>query len=217
VNTTAEALPGAEATSQPTRVRQPLKIIAKNVFALSLVGACALAYETGYFSADRIVRRDWVALDAYPKDRPGKVVFDATFSPDLLQLRDEKAGSWNLYNGAAPATLSVEGGAMRMTYALAWLGVYFDHKGFEPKALYRVRFEAKVDGEPAAILMRNRQLDYMREQIPTTGGAFKEFVVSYAAPAGRWDQVKIIFMPDGRGKVSGALTIRKFRIERLEN
>jgi hypothetical protein len=64
--------------------------------------------------------------------------------------------------------------------------------------------------------MRNRQLDYMREQLPTTGGAFKEFTASYAAPAGRFDQVRIIFMPDGRAKVNGALTIRKFRIERLE-
>lgn len=137
-------------------------------------------------------------------------------SPDLLTRRDDALGLWDLYNNARPETVTIEDGALVMKYSLAWLGVHFDHKAFEAKKLYRVRFEAKVDGEPAAILMRNRQLDYMRERLPTTGGAFKEFTADFAAPAGQFDKVNVIFMPDGRGKVSGSLTIRKFRIERLE-
>lgn len=189
--------------------------LAKNLFALGVIGGCVLAYETGYFSNDRISRADWVTLYEFPKNRAGTPVYDAVFSADTLKKHDA-AGTWDIYNGAQPSTVTFDGGAMAMKYSLAWLGVYFDHTAFVPKALYRVRFEAKVDNEPAAILMRNRQLDYMRTRLPTTGGDFKEFTAEYAAPAGRYDQVKVIFMPDGRGKVSGSLTIRKFRIERLE-
>lgn len=215
----------AEVSAEMSPVEQPVvashpggrlvRTLAKNLFALGLLGGLVMAYQTGYFSNDRISRGDWNILASFPKSHQGRVVYDAKFGPDLLK-RVDAAGAWDVYNGARPDTVTLTDGALEMKYSLAWLGVYFNHKAFEAKAHYRVRFEAKVDGEPAAILMRNRQLDYMRQQVPTTGGAFKEFTADFAAPAGNFDQVRIIFMPDGRGKVSGALTLRKFRIERLE-
>ena len=77
--------------------------------------------------------------------------------------------------------------------------------------------EAKVETEPAAVLMRNRQLDLMREVIPVSDGTFQTYIFHYVAPNGRYDQVNLIFMPDGRNNVQGRMTMRKFRIERLED
>ncbi len=207
---------GASVATAVSYRRWLLRAAAKNATVLGVVSGVVLAHETGYFSRDRIARADWMALYEWPKNRQGKLAYQVTFTPDLMKRGDDPGGAWELYNNARPETVSIDGGALTMKYSLAWLGFNFNHKAFQPKALYRVRFEAKVEGEAAAVLMRNRQLDYMRERLPTTGGEFKEFTADYAAPAGRFDQVKVIFMPDGRSAVAGALTIRKFSIERLE-
>lgn len=189
-------------------------MIIKNIAFFGLVAGVLLAMETGYFAGDRTPRAQSVALEALAK-APGKVVFEPKIDKDSPARTDQADGVWKLYNGANPDTLSVDGSALVMRYAIAWLGVYFDHKAYEPHGLYRVRFEAKVENEPAALLVRNRQLDLMRQQIPVTGGTFKEFKADYAAPGGRLDQVRLILMPDGREKVNGSISIRNVRIERL--
>jgi hypothetical protein len=190
-------------------------MITKNLVFFGLVLGTYLAIETGYFSNDRTSRGQWTALQAAAQSAGRDVVYEAKFDKDTLSRQDQPDGRWTPYNGARPETLSVEGDALVVQYSLAWLGVAFKHLTFEPSALYRVRFEARVEDEPAALLMRNRQLDLLRQTLPVTGSTFKEFTADYAAPGGRLDQVHLIVMPNGRQKVSGRISIRNFRIERM--
>lgn len=189
--------------------------VARNVFVVALFGGLWLALETGYFSNDRTPRVLDDLQERLKKSPRGDVVFEAQWKPDLLVDRRQPEGFWDYYNGADPDTVSVTADGLKVKYTEPWIGVYFRHLKFKPSTVYRVVFEANVEGQPAAILMRNRQLDLLREAIPVTNGEFKEFNAHYVTPGGAWDQVSVIFMPDEKGDVQGELTIRKLRIERL--
>lgn len=210
----------ARADIEPTRSRDGSSIgwqttVARNVFVAALVGGLWFALETGYFSNDRTPRALDDLQEQLKKSPRGDVVFEAQWKPGLLADRSLPEGFWDYYNGADKDTVSVTADGLKVTYTEPWIGAYFRHLKFRPSTVYRVVFEANIEGQPAAVLMRNRQLDLLREQIPVTSGEFKEFTAHYVTPGGALDQVRVIFMPDGKKDVQGAVTIRRLRIERL--
>jgi hypothetical protein len=192
--------------------------VIKNVVIFSLLLGSYFAVETGYFSSDRTQRRHWNEMESL-KQGKGKVTkaYEADFTKAKIDpLSGGPEGYWDFYNGATADTAQIADGALVLNYTSAWIGASFRHTGFAPYGIYRVTMEAKVENEPAAILMRNRQLDLMREQIPVSDGAFKTYTFFYVAPAGSRDRVSVIFMPDNRDTPKGRMTVRKFLIERLE-
>lgn len=192
-----------------------LNALLRNVLAFVVIGGTWAAVETGYLSNDRTPRAMWAEIERL-KPKEGRAVYEANWQTHNLGHGGNPTGYWDFYNGATADTASITSQGLDVRYTSAWIGAYFRHLAFEPGKVYRVRFEAAVEGQPGAILMRNRQLDLLREQIPVTNGSFKEFTVYYATPGGRYDQVKVIFIPDPPEHVSGKMTIRKFRIEKLD-
>lgn len=215
--TKAEAKADVSAEAIPAASRLALaSTILKNLLFFGVVFGTWYAIETGYFSADRTLRSDWMEMERLKeKGKPVKA-YEADFSRITLDGRGQPEGFWAFYNGATAPTVVVEGGNLVLSYSAPWIGSEFRHTAYEPRAVYRVTIEAKVEGEPAAILMRNRQLDLMRNPIPVSDGQFKTFTYHYVAPGGRLDQVRVIFMPDNRTEPKGKMTVRKFIIERLE-
>lgn len=204
-----------EASPQASRLALAGTVLKNLLFFGILVGAW-YAIETGYFSADRTIRGDWTEMERLKeKGKPVKA-YEADFSKVAIDGSKLPEGFWAFYNGATAPTVVIEGGNLVLNYSAPWIGSEFRHTTYLPRAVYRVTIEAKVEGEPAAILMRNRQLDYMRNPIPVTGGEFKTYSFHYVTPGGRFDQVRLIFMPDNRDKPAGKMTVRKFKIERLE-
>lgn len=207
----------APAGTEPRRRGGALRTLLKNVVALTGIAGTWLAVETGYFSNDRTSRVEWNEMERLKAKSTPRIVYEASFNERSLADRSSPVGFWDFYNGATAETASIENGALEVRFTATWIGAYFRHLAFQPNGVYRVRFEARVEEQPGAILMRNRQLDLMREQIPVTGGEFKEFSHVYVAPGGRWDHVRVIFIPDARNDAKGRMTIRKFRIEKLED
>lgn len=189
--------------------------ILRNALAVVVAGGTWLAIETGYFSNDRTPRVLWEKMERLKSKPKGEIVYEASWQPDIFANRDKTTGYWDYYNGATKDTAALTADGLQVRYTAPWIGAYFMHRAFEPNTIYRVVLEAKVEDQPAAILMRNRQLDLLREEIPVTGGEFKEFTTHYVSSGGRYDQVRLIFMPNLRRNVKGRITIRKLRIEKL--
>jgi hypothetical protein len=193
-----------------------MSVLLKNLFVFgTLIGGYA-AVETGYFSNDRTSRSQWNTMEQLKAKGKPRVVYEADFSKDLLATGKSPEGFWTYYNGATRDTVAIADKALVLNYTTAWIGSEFRHTEFAAHGVYRVTVEAKVEQESAAILMRNRQLDLMREEIPVSGGDFKTYTYHYVAPGGAYDQVRVIFMPDNRQTPKGRMTVRKFRIEKLE-
>lgn len=193
-----------------------LGTLLKNIFFFTVVIGSWIAVDTGYFSNDRTSRGEWNELERLKAKGQAKTVYEADFAKVRIDGPPIAEGDWKFYNGASGDTVKIEDGALVLNYSSAWIGSEFRHALFVPKGVYRVTIEAKVEEEPAAILMRNRQLDLMREQVPVTNGDFKSFTYHYVAPDGGRDRVRVIFMPDNRGEPKGRMTVRKFVIQRLE-
>jgi hypothetical protein len=204
---------GKTASSAATVGRTTL--IIKNAFALFVVLGFVLALETGYFSNDRTSRAEWDEMERLKTSTKGTPIYEARFEPDTLGGRKEAQGFWRFYNGAGSDTASIENGRLEVTYTEPWIGAEFRHTAFETLRVYRVHLELAVEGQPGAILVRNRMHDLLREQLPVTSGEFKPMSFVYVTPGGRLDMVRIALIPDRESDVKGRLTIRKFRIERL--
>jgi hypothetical protein len=215
----AAATAPASAALAPSAARSAgfVKTLLKNLFFFAAVIGSYVAVETGYFSSDRTSRREWNEMERLKdKGKPTKA-YEADFTKVKIDPTVTMAeGYWDYYNGATGDTVSIADGNLILNYTSAWIGSEFRHTKFVPNGIYRITLEAKVDGEPAAILMRNRQLDLLREEIPVTDGSFKTFTYHYVAPVGSRDKVRLIFMPDKRSEPKGKMTVRKFLIERLE-
>ncbi|MFM9941110.1 MAG: hypothetical protein ACKVP7_16640 [Hyphomicrobiaceae bacterium] len=192
-----------------------LGTILKNVFVLFVVAGSWLALETGYFSNDRTSRAEWDEMERLKVAGKAKLAYETSFDRNVLGEWGPGQGYWDFYNGATSETAAVANGSLEVRYTEPWIGVSFAHTGYAADRAYRVQIEAKVEEQAGAILMRNRQLDLMREKIPVTNGEFKPMTFYYVAPGGRLDQVRVIFMPDEPSDVKGKMTIRKFRIEQL--
>jgi hypothetical protein len=194
-----------------------LRTLLKNFMFFGFVIAGYAAVESGYFSNDRTSRGQWDEIDRLKTSGKPKLVHDEKFKDELFTTGRSVDGYWDTYNGANRTSIKSSAGTLELTYTSPWVGTVFHHATFEPHGIYRLTIEAKVDDQPAALLMRNRQLDLLRQQIPTTNGEFKTHTFHYAAPGGRWDQVRLILIPDNRTSVKGRLTVRKFTIEKLES
>ena len=94
----------------------------------------------------------------------------------------------------------------------AWIGAALHFTGYEPDRIYRLTLERTVEGEPAAVIVRNRQMDLERKQIPIGSGTF---AVEFVSPSGSHDKVDVAFIPDNPGKPQGTLRITSVKIERL--
>jgi hypothetical protein len=186
-------------------------ILWKNILALTVGVGIWLALDTGYFSPDRPTRDQWDRIEK-AKGKPGlKVAYEANFAQNRIDREAKRATAWGPYNGATDRTVQFQVDGVTINYEdAAWLGAVFRFDGFQAGGVYRVTFDAKIEGEPGAILVRNKQLDLTREQIPTGRGMHS---VYFAAPPGSRDRVFVIFMPDGRKEPKGSMTITSFKIE----
>lgn len=211
---TAVGLPSAAPPRDPKS--SAIKTLLKNALVLGGLAGAYAAVETGYFSNDRTSRREWNEMERLKEKGKPISVYEANLRNVRINADASPEGGWGFYNGATDATVAVLNGELVLNYTSAWIGGEFRHTTFQPGTVYRLTIEAMVEKEPAAILMRNRQLDLMREQIPVTDGEFKTFRFHYVTPGGSLDRVRLILMPDNRGSPKGKMTVRKFKIERLE-
>lgn len=184
--------------------------IAKNAFALALILALWLATATGWLSPDRATRDQWERIEAL-KGKPGKLVYQSNFAAEAAGRRS-KAGSWGRYNDATETVLIEKDGVTVNYEEISWIGAVFEFDAFEPSQFYRVTVDRVVEGEPGALIVRNRQADLTREAIPVGKG---EFSLTFVAPPGWLDKVYVIFIPDGTDKPKGQLRINSLKIERL--
>lgn len=192
--------------------RSPVRMIVKNAAFLALAGGFWLALQTGYFSPDRPTRNQWEKLELAKKRPGGTLVYQSDFSvekPGAATL----TGTWGYYNNATNTTVTFGPSDIKINFQkAAWLGAVYHMTAFQPGAIYRVTMLGTVETEPGAMLVRNRQLDLTRKQIPVGS---QPFVAEFVAPPGRFDRVQIVFMPDNRGEPKGRMTITSMKIERL--
>jgi hypothetical protein len=190
--------------------RPPFAItIAKNTLALVLAVGLYFGFDSGYFSPDRPTRDQWDRLQsakARPTDEP-------IYTGDLRGMKPGSVtrGTWGRYNGATETTAAFTADGIKVDYKdAAWLGAVFDLATFTPGRIYRITFDAEVKEQPAAIIVRNRQLDLMREQISVGSGTRSVHVVS---PQGNRDRMRVIFIPDAPSNPKGQMTITSLKIE----
>ncbi|MFM9941886.1 MAG: hypothetical protein ACKVP7_20575 [Hyphomicrobiaceae bacterium] len=188
-------------------------IVVKNVVVLGLVLSAWLALSVGYLSPDRPTRDQWERLEKARKGGPTTLVYQSNFSVETPGVEKQPAGYWGFYNGATVSTVQYDPGGVTVTYGgTPWIGAVLHFKAYERLQIYRVTFERSVDGEPAAVIVRNRQMDLMRQEIPVGTGPT---TVYFVAPQGSLDRVYLAFIPDGRDKPVGKLRITSLKIERM--
>jgi hypothetical protein len=190
----------------------PLAVL-KNCVLLAAAGGTWFGLEYGYFSPDRPTRAQWEKLESVKAAPQGALVYQSNFANEKPGEEGKGPGYWGSYNGATLSTVQFDSGGVTVNYKdAAWLGAVFRLVAFEPGKIYRVTMQGSVEGEPAALLVRNRQLDLTRVQIPV-GSA--PFAAEFVAPPGKLDRVFVIFMPDGQSDPKGSLRITSVKIERL--
>lgn len=192
-----------------------IKAILKNVLAVLVVGGHWYAIQTGYFSPDRPTRDQWERLEQVKKLPAGKLVYQSNFATETPGGGRSEVGSWGYYNGATVSTVTYDPAGVTVKYGgTPWIGAKFDLAQFEAQKIYRVTIDRLVEGEPAAVIIRNRLMDLERAQIPVGSGPFK---VEFVAPRGGRDQIVIALIPDNRSKPQGTLRVTSLKIERLED
>jgi hypothetical protein len=187
--------------------------VAKNLFALAVAVSIWLAINTGYFGPDRPTRPQWARLEKAKTLQVDALTYQADFTR-IKAGEPTPSGIWTRYNGATPSTTEFNSDGIGINYAnSAWLGAAFRLSSFVPDRIYRITFQANTDTEPAAILVRNRQMDMHRESIPVGN---KQHVVHFMSPTAPMDQTQVIFMPDGRSQPKGKFTLTSLKIELLK-
>ncbi len=190
-----------------------LPAIVKNIAVFAIIGCAWLGLETGYFSPDRPTRNQWELLERAKAKAAAAVIYQSNFALEKPGETGHQAGYWSRYNGATVSTVRFDPTGITINFdKAAWLGAVYRFAAFEPKAIYRVTMTGSVENEPAAMLVRNRQLDLMRQRIPV-GTA--PFVAEFVAPPGGLDRVDVVFMPDNRNNPKGTMKITSVKIERL--
>lgn len=173
-----------------------------------------LALDTGYLSPDRPTRDQWERLEKAKSAKSSEVVYKADFGREQPGPPRPGQTHWGFYNGATVSTVRYDADGVTVKYnGVPWIGAALHVAGFEPGGIYRLVFEREVMDESAAVLVRNRQMDLVREEIPEGDGTF---AVEFVAPQGRRDQIVVAFIPNGRSKPHGSLRITKLRLERIK-
>ncbi len=190
-----------------------LLLIAKNVFALACLVGGWLAIDTGYLSPDRPTRDQWERLERARAATGGTIVYQSDFSVETPGVAKNPAGYWGFYNGATASTVQFDGSSVTVKYGgTPWIGAALHFTKYEAQQIYRITLQAEVTGEPAAIIVRNRQMDLHREAIPIGTETRK---IEFVAPRGSMDRVTLAFIPDNPGKPQGSMRITSVRIERI--
>jgi hypothetical protein len=188
--------------------------IVKNVLAFGVAGSIWFALQTGYFSPDRPTRLQWDQIERVKGQPGGRVSYQSNFKRDMLIQAADVPPAWGRYNGATSEHVKFDSGGVTIQYSgIAWIGACLSFLDYEPGAIYRLTIDANVETEPGAILVRNRQLDLIRIQVPVGSGTVR---THFAAPQGRLDQVIIAFIADSRSEPKGAMRIASVTIERME-
>jgi hypothetical protein len=188
-------------------------LIWKNGILAALLAALALALTTGYLSPDRAPRYTWEIMDRIKAAPAGRVAYQADFAKHGLGVATP-AGTWGRYNGASEATTQFDPAGITINQQdAAWLGAVFNFKSFVPGGIYRVVLDTTIEGDPGAFVVRNRQLDLMREELPA---GKKSHTMHFVAPPGSLDSVYLVVMPNGRDKPKGTIRISGLRVELME-
>lgn len=191
-----------------------VRMLVKNVAVLALLVGGWFALNTGYLSPDRPTREQWERIERAKSAPGGVVAYQSDFSVETPGVAKQPAGYWGFYNGATVSTVQFDPAGVTVKYGgTPWIGAALHFTRYEPQQIYRITVTSDVTGEPAAIIVRNRQMDLLRRQIPVGSGTHK---IEFAAPRGSMDRVTLAFIPDNRGKPQGTLRITSLRIERIE-
>jgi hypothetical protein len=206
---------GAETKPQvralPSRSKAMMFI--KNVAVLAFAAAAWLAIDTGYFGPDRPTRPQWARLQKASALSVDRVTYRADFGTVKIDV-PVAGGTWGRYNFATPETTEFDATGVTVNYqGAAWLGASVRLASYVPDRIYRITFDAEVEGQPGAILVRNRQMDIHREQIPI---GKKQHVGHFLSPNGARNEATVIFMPDDGTDPKGKLRITSFKIELLK-
>lgn len=191
----------------------PWSTILKNAVFFAVVIGAWLALETGYLSPDRPTRSQWEQNEKAKTLNAGVLVYEADFGRERPGTAKSKAAYWGYYNGATPGTVEYDSGGVTVNYSgVPWIGAALHFPGYEPGRIYRITVERDVQGEPGAIIVRNRQLDLMRARVATGTGTF---AMQFVAPRGSRDRVVVALIPDNPDKPEGSMRITSLKIERL--
>ena len=190
-----------------------LGVVLKNAGVLAFAAFAWLALDTGYFTPDRPTRAQWEKLQKAKSIAPKQLIYQSDFSKEKPGERASPIGTWGPYNAATKHTITFDQAGFTINFRnAAWLGAVFEFAAYEARTIYRVTIEREGEGEPAALLVRNRQMDLIRQQIPVGKGAFS---VEFLSPRGGRDRAYIILMPDNPGKPQGRLRVSSMKIERI--
>lgn len=207
----------SETVSLPSPSRSEgslLAVVTKNLVVLAILVGGWLALDTGYLSPDRPTREQWEEIERAKTAAAGTVVYQSDFSVETPGVARQPAGYWGFYNGATVSTVQFDPGGVTVKYGgTPWIGAAMHFTRFEPGRIYRITLVGEVSGEAAALIVRNRQMDLLRREIPVGAGTHK---IEFAAPRGSMDRVTLAFIPDNRDKPQGSLRITSLRIERIE-
>jgi hypothetical protein len=203
---------GVVVTDQPKAVSLP-GLVVKNALALLALAAGVFGLQTGYFSPDRPSRPQWERIEAAKNLASGQLVYTSDFSTEKITA--DPTSVWGFYNGASPQSVTADKSGIVIGYNnQPWIGARLQAPSLEPGAIYRISVEADAVTEPGALIVRNRQLDLTRQQLPL-GKAVTQ--IHFAAPPGRLDRVILAFIPDGRSRPNGSLKIISVKLERMGN
>lgn len=188
-------------------------LVWKNALAAALVLGVMTALATGYFSPDRPTRPQWERLEKLKSAKGGREVYRSNFAGETPGQSRDGIAEWGYYNGATASTVQYGPSGVTVIYGgTAWIGAQLRLLKFVPGAIYRVTLERTVEGSPGALIVRNRQMDLMRKQIPVGSGTFS---TEFVAPRGALDRVIFAFIADGRSRPQGKMQISSLTIERL--
>lgn len=191
------------------------RFILKNAVAVVLLLGVWLALDTGYFTPDRPTRAQWERLEKAKRGTGGQPHYQSNFSTISPGETSNPAGNWGMYNGATVSTVRYDPAGVTIDYnGVPWIGAAFRLNQYEAQRIYRVTLERDVQGEPGALIVRNRQMDLMRTQVPVGKGPMSSVFI---APRGSRDQITFAFIPDNPGAPQGSLRITSLKIERLED
>lgn len=184
----------------------------KNAVVLALAVAFYFGLESGYFSPDRPTRSQWDRLQS-AEAKPAETV---VYAGDLRGVKPGVVvgGNWGRYNSATEQTTAFTPEGIKVDYNdAAWLGAVFDLATYTADRIYRITFDVDAKEQPAAIIVRNRQMDLVRELIPVGRSSQSVHIVT---PRGNGDRVRIIFIPDARSNPKGQMTITSLKIEAVK-
>lgn len=191
-------------------------LIVKNLIVLGLVAVLYTALETGYLYSEHPTLSDRERLARLMDRSPVVTEYATEFLVDRRGDRHGNAGVWSQI--AAPDVGHGASWNGELQVALSGVGApgaIFHFVRYRPGAVYRVTLKAEIDGHAVALVVRNRSHEIARASSAPCEVQPCEITLSFLAPYGSLDLVKIALMLEAIPGLGGRMSVRRFQIERL--